>query len=200
MEKSKTKAIIFDANVLIKEDAVKCRHVISVKFGLNEEKFKEYAIKNLPLSYIGKLDYTEFFNSLIKEQGVNADCNLIIKEWIKARNRFSRINNSLVKKIKELNNQLIFGLLTNSTKLNDKAVARKIIYRLFPFKIISYLVKCKQPEKEIYEILIKKLKKKQINPNEILFIGHKEENLREAEKLGMKTHLFTDNKSLILGD
>lgn len=191
------KAIIFDASVLIKEDAIKARHVISVKFGLDEMRFKEYAIKNLPLSYVGKLHYNDFFKNLIKEQGIRADFNKMVKEWIKARNRFSKINNNLLKEIKKLNNQFVFGLLTNSTILNDKAVARKRIYRLFPFKIVSYIVKFKQPEKEIYELLIKKLKNMKINPEEALFVDNKEENLREAEKLGIKTFLFKYNQLLI---
>jgi FMN phosphatase YigB (HAD superfamily) len=193
----KIKAIIFDASVLIKEDAIKARHTVSVKFNLNEQKFKEYALKNLPLSYVGKLHYNDFFKNLIEDQGIKADSKEMAKEWIKARNRHSKINNRLLKELKKLNNKFAFGLLANSTILNDKAVARKRVYRLFTLKVISYRVNCKQPEKEIYELLIKKLKKKQIDSHEILFMDHKEENLKEAEKLGIKTFLFKDNKSLI---
>jgi putative hydrolase of the HAD superfamily len=193
----KIKAVIFDAGVLIKEDAEKARHIISVKFGLNEEKFKEYAIKNLTNSYKGALNYNDFFKNLIKEQGISANSENLAIEWVKARNRFSKINNSLLKEIRKLKNKYLFGIIANSTILNDRAVARKRVYKLFPFKIISYLVKKVKPDKEIFELLISKLKKNKVKPEEILFVTIKEKNIEPAKNLGIQTYLFFENKELI---
>lgn len=53
--------------------------------------------------------------------------------------------------------------------------------------IISFKEKVKKPDREIYERLINKYK---LNPKKCVFIDDRQENLVEAEKLGINTILF----------
>jgi len=191
------KSIIFDVgDVLIFENAIKSRKRVSSKFNISLIKFKEYAKENLKLSHIGKLHYNDFFKNLLKQEGINTNLNEVVKEWLKERNRYSKINYKLLKIVRNLKKSYFIGLLTNSTILNDLAIARKKVYRLFPFRIVSNQVKIKKPDKEIYELLVSKLKKRGIKSEEILFIDDNEENLVPARSLGINTILFKDNKLL----
>jgi len=192
------KAIIFDVgDVLIHEDPSESRKRICSKFNLDLDRLKEYSKKNLEFSHKGLLHYNDFFKNFLKQESSNANYLDLVKEWVKARNRYSKINYQLLKIIKKLKKHYFIGLLTNSTNLNDKAIARRLIYKLFPFKILSNKVNHMKPEKEIYEILISKLKKINIRPEETIFVDDREVNMVIAKEKRIDTILFKDNKSFL---
>ncbi|NCO04696.1 MAG: HAD-IA family hydrolase, partial [Candidatus Magasanikbacteria bacterium] len=56
---------------------------------------------------------------------------------------------------------------------------------------ISCDVGIRKPSKEIYKIILKKLKMK---PGECVFIDNQEWNTKPAEKLGMKSIVYSNNK------
>ena len=58
--------------------------------------------------------------------------------------------------------------------------------------ILSFEVKMKKPDKDIYELLIKKYS---LNPERCVFLDDREVNLRAAGELGFKTILFEDYES-----
>ena len=52
----------------------------------------------------------------------------------------------------------------------------------------------RKPDKEIFNLTLKKLK---LNPQQVLFIDDKIENIQGAKKLGIPSILFKNNKDLI---
>jgi len=65
-----------------------------------------------------------------------------------------------------------------------------VIYKIFPIKFISYNLGYAKPEKQIFQIAIKRLKMK---PQDILIIDNGKENLDAAKKLKLKTLLADNN-------
>ena len=184
------KTILFDiGGVVLHESGIESRRILCKKFGIDEDAFKKFAMRNLKFSLMGKLHYNDFFGKLAREEKINAKPEDLVKEWVKAREKTSKPNKKLIKLIKELSRKYKVGCLTNSTILNDKARQRKEIYKIFPIKFISYNLGYAKPEKQIFQIAIKRLK---MELKEILIIDNSKENLETAKKLGLKT-LFADN-------
>ena len=185
------KAILFDiGNVVIDEPGGESREILAKKFGIDEKAFKEFAMRNLKFSLKGKLHYNDFFKKLLKETKVKANPKDLVKEWIKAREKISKPNKKVIALLKPLSKKYKIASLTNSTFLNDKAKQRKQIYKLFPMNFISCRLGYMKPEKEIYQIAIKRLK---LKPEQILFIDDREEKIKAAKKLKLKTLLADNN-------
>ncbi len=60
-------------------------------------------------------------------------------------------------------------------------------YKVFDAAIFSCVIGIKKPERGIYEITLNSLV---VQPKEAIFIDDKEENIKGAEKVGIKTILF----------
>jgi putative hydrolase of the HAD superfamily len=54
-----------------------------------------------------------------------------------------------------------------------------------------------KPDKEIYELLVERLKENGVVSEETVFIDDKEENLVPARELGIETILFEDSEQMI---
>lgn len=81
-----------------------------------------------------------------------------------------------------------FVLLSNDVSEWSAHITR--FYRLdkyFHCKIVSGDVKCRKPDKQIFEIALAKIEKQ---PGDCLFIDNSVENLRAAEELGLVPILF----------
>ncbi len=72
-------------------------------------------------------------------------------------------------------------------------------YRLnkyFKYKIVSGDVKCRKPERKIYEITLERIKKK---ASECYFIDNSVKNLDVAQELGISPILFNRDKKQYTG-
>jgi putative hydrolase of the HAD superfamily len=184
------KAILFDiGGVILYESVKESRNILCRKFGIKPEDFKRFTVKNIPLSYTGKLHYNNFFKNLVKETKIQANPKDLVKEWIKAREKTSKPNKKVISLLKPLSKKYKIVCLTDSTMLNDKSKQRKYAYKLFKMNFISCRLGHMKPQKKIYQIAIKRLK---LKPEQMLFIDNSRENLEGAKKLGLKT-LFADN-------
>jgi putative hydrolase of the HAD superfamily len=80
-------------------------------------------------------------------------------------------------------------LLSNTNELHFDFIRREFpIVNEFDQLILSHEVKSRKPEREIYEEI---LKRTHVRPEEVLFVDDMEQNVRGAEELGIKAHLFT---------
>ncbi|MDP2946990.1 MAG: HAD hydrolase-like protein [Nanoarchaeota archaeon] len=167
------KAIVFDiGGVLIEESGKEARATLSETFGIDQNEFSKFAIEKLPLSYKG-LNPKDFFKELIEKLKLNFKPEDLIKSWRESRIETSFLNSEIFDIIKKLKEKYFLVSLTNSTMLNDTVEVRKISYLLFNLNIISYEVGFMKPEKEIYKLLIKKMREKDISPQEVVFIDDK---------------------------
>jgi putative hydrolase of the HAD superfamily len=193
------KAIVFDiGNVLIDESGVEARDFIANKYGFSAKDFWEYAKRNLGRSYRGELAGEDFFGGLISEFGLSGvDAKDLVKMWIEGREKTSRVNEVVRETLDKLREKYLLGVLSNSTALNEKVSVRRACYGVFDFKILSFEVGCRKPEKEIYEILVDRLEEKGVKPGEAIFVDDRKEDLVPAEELGIRTILFEDSEQMI---
>ena len=67
-------------------------------------------------------------------------------------------------------------------------------YRGFDPLILSFKERVDKPHKKIYQIAIKRLK---VNPEEILFVDNRPENIAAAKRLGMKVVLAKSSDQIV---
>jgi putative hydrolase of the HAD superfamily len=189
------KAIVFDiGGIVIRESSTKNRKVLAQKYGFKEADFSAFAKKNLEKSFKG-WRAEEFFSDLIKELQLKQRPEELVEEWLKTRNKTSKVDNKIKNLLIRLKKRYVIGCLTNTTLLNDKAAARRKVYPLFNVVINSAKVKKMKPEKEIYQLLIERLK---VSPEEVVFVDNKEEYLEPAKNLGINTIFYTKYYKLLL--
>ena len=93
----------------------------------------------------------------------------------------------ILEKLKD-NNYKLFVLSNYHIKAYEKVFEENTFFKYFDGIVISAKEKTIKPEKEIYQILIKRY---QIIPEESIFIDDTEENLEGADKFGFHTILFS---------
>ena len=101
----------------------------------------------------------------------------------------------MINLVKELNNKKIkTAVLSNIARFQAKIIKKHHGYDEFNIKILSYKVRMRKPEQEIYNLVIKKLKTR---PEECIFIDDKERNLIPAKNLGIRTILAKNTEQII---
>jgi putative hydrolase of the HAD superfamily len=193
------KAIVVDVgSVLIEETGDEARAFIADKYGFDVDDLWKYWKKNLDMSYRGELDAKDFFEGLILEFGLDGvNAKDMIDSWVEGREKTSRVDNVVNETMNKLKGKYLLGVLSNSTALNETVSARQDCYGVFDFKILSYEVGHRKPEVEIYKILIERLMKLGVKPEEAVFVDDRKENLTPVENLGIKTILFEDSEQMI---
>ncbi|MBU0612528.1 HAD family phosphatase [Patescibacteria group bacterium] len=98
--------------------------------------------------------------------------------------------------IKKLHINYLLALMNNEGKEWDEySKKRHSFYQLFTLMISSHAHGVVKPEPEIYQILADKLQEFGIKPSECIYIDDKAANLVPADKLGIRTVLFSEIKS-----
>jgi len=193
------KAIVFDiGGVLVDESGVEAREYIAKRHGFSVEDFWDYAKKNLDRSYRGELDAVDFFGGLISELGIEGvSAEELVGEWLEIREKTTRMDEVVKETLDNLKGRYLLGVLSNSTELNERVSVRKDCYGDFDLKILSFEVGFRKPEREIFEVLIERLREKGVEAEETVFVDDREENLLSARELGIGTLLFEDGESMI---
>jgi len=158
-------------------DAIDTAYADSIEGQIKRDKAVEKISENLHISQ-------EKFEKLMKG----------------AYRKFFKKNEGLYEIVHELKKkEFIIGLLSDQWHLSKEALLSKKNLKPFEVSIVSCDVGFRKPNPEIYKLLIKELKKKDktIKNSEILFIDNQTWNLKPAEKLGIKTILFKNNKDFI---
>lgn len=96
---------------------------------------------------------------------------------------------SVAKQLKERGYKI--AVLSDQWHISKDALMPEKDFKIFDEVVVSCDVRIRKPNKEIYEVLLNKLK---LKPGEVLFVDNQIWNLVPANKFGMKTILFTDNK------
>ncbi len=121
----------------------------------------------------------KYFKCKINKEQMKKIINLWTKNW-----KPSKEMKELVIKLEE-NYRL--AVLSNSDALNSLNYTKRGWYKYFNVLILSHELGIVKPQKEIYEIAVKKLK---VEPEECLFIDDQRDCLKPARKMGMATILF----------
>lgn len=96
---------------------------------------------------------------------------------------------SIAKKLKKQKYKI--AILSDQWHLSKEALVAKKDFDFFDKMVISCDVGIRKPNEQIYKLILKKLG---LKPQEVLFIDNQSWNLIPANKLGMETILFVNNK------
>lgn len=106
-----------------------------------------------------------------------------------------KLNKQLFKQAKLLKKQgYKVAILSDQWHLSKESHFPKKLQKVFSSAVISCDVGIRKPSPEIYKLVLKKLR---IKAEEAIFIDNQTWNIKPAEKLGMKTILFKNNKQTL---
>jgi len=170
----KTRGIEDEGGYIAKNLKVDVRSFIKV-----EEKYEHDAQR-------GRLTMSEFLGRIAKDLGIRK--YLLSRVWKGMCSRIFIPYRDVLKDIDKIkDNGYRVALITNTVPYDSSYLRKKGIYDQFEHVILSHKTGYRKPEKEIYQMMLKKLG---VKGNECIYIDDREENLPTAEKLGMKTIHF----------
>jgi putative hydrolase of the HAD superfamily len=190
------KAIAFDIGGVMNGVEVEAKEFYSLladKFNITYEEWtqKVYPIFNRALT--GKITKEEALNKMAKN--LNSHPDKVEELFIEAYNKMFVRNNELYDyayNLKKSEYKLI--ILSDQWPVSNEAIIKIEDRKKFDWAIISCEVGTRKPEKEMFDITIKKTG---LSPNEIVFIDDREENIEAAKKVGMNGIVFRNNKQVM---
>lgn len=192
----KYKAIIFDnAGVLISESHKVWSRAIANHFDLRfSDIYKHYSrSENWPLYKHGKITETEFF-----QRGNILSGHKLPTKKLKEILREKRVPiKSVTNLIPKLSKNYTLAIINNEGhEWDDYSRKKESFYKHFSVLTSSYEVASSKPDKKIYKLLIKRLKKINIRPKECIYIDDRQNNLDTGKLFGFTTILYTSSKKL----
>ena len=188
------KTIAFDMEgVLILSKKRRIQEKIAKKFNIKKENWIEIIRPIIKLSSKGKITKKETLNSIKKilEENIKKLKDALEDFYTKSYN-INRGMLNLSKKLKKKGYKVIIisnlGYIAKEILVDNKNMSH------FNKKVISCEAKLSKPEKEIFQMALKKSNTKS---NEMIFIDNLESNIKAAEKLGIKSILFKNNRQII---
>ena len=183
---NKIKTISFDlGGVLFTEGKKVAQDVLFRKYGYDKELILKVlkSTKSIELRK-GLIEDKEFWLWVQNELPKNYDTKIIKKEWYEGYILDEDIFN-LVKKLKNKYKLVVFS---GNIKSRIEYLDRKYHFRqYFDAEIYSYDYHFNKPDKEFFEILIRKSGNK---PNEIVHIDNSEKIVSLAKELGIKVLIY----------
>ena len=189
----KYKVLIFDfGDVIGFNPASQIFKSISKKFGVKSSLIRKVVSELAPKVQTNQLPEKLFWKEMSRRLGVRSDHELK-KVWIKTYEKNVKLNQEVIDLLKRLRKRYKLCLLSNTTTFHKKASFRKVLEKIFDVIIYSCDVGMRKPEKEIYLLLLEKIRE---DPKNCIIIDDKIENLKYPKRLGMKVIHFKSPKQL----
>lgn len=185
------KTLLFDNNgVFTTNDAGGTYKKLAKFFGVTEnELIPKQDFIALDLDE-GKITTKQFYKFIQEQLGTTKDYNLLRDTHLSSYEIRKEVKNY----VKKFKHKYELAMLTNFGDGFDEANKKywKLEEVFEPSKIfVSCKVGMRKPNENFYHFAIEKLKKE---PNEIVFIDDRKENVETAEKIGMKGIVFKNFK------
>lgn len=201
-QKKKIKALIFDMNGVLalgielhrgSKSAKSFHTMISKKLGISLDTWFDAIDTTYAKSIEGKIKGQQVGKEISKK--LNLPEKELEKIVVKTYKKFFHNNKELYNyAFKKKREDYKIAILSDQWYFSEKAIFDKKLTRKFNVIVSSNDVGMRKPNPKIYKLTLKKLK---IKSSEAIFIDNREWNLKPAEKLGIKTVLFKNNKQAI---
>ncbi len=184
------KNIILDIGGVFFDDSKK--HIEKL---LNKKCDRIYKIaygKGFKRSLLGEISVQNHIDSLKNDPDFNDISYILNKENLKESYPLMRVNFEYIKNLKERGYKLY--LLSNITEDSYNYINDLIdISKIFDGGIYSYQEHLVKPDYDIYNLLIDRFN---LNKKETIFFDDKEKNVIAANKVGIKSFVFTSVKDI----
>ncbi len=178
------KNIIFDVGGILFDDGKK-----NIEKVLNNKNFDliyntAYG-KGYSECLLGKKSVEEYIDSMKNLKDFQSIKYILSKENLEKAYPLIEKNYTYIKELKKLGYKLY--LLTNITENSYNHIKNIIDINVFNGGIYSYQVHLMKPDPKIYQLIIEKYN---LNKNETVFFDDREENVKAANKIGIKAFVF----------
>ena len=165
---------------------------IAKKLNISMDQYMDAIDTNYALAIEGKISPDKIMK--IFSNNLNISEDKLKKIYIWSYRKHFKQNKQLFKQAFNLKKRgYKIAVLSDQWILSKEALMPKEYYKKFDEVIISCDVGLRKPNPLIYKLAIKKLN---LKPSEILFIDNQVWNTKPANKLGIKTILFKNNRQL----
>lgn len=181
------KAIIFDqGGVLLNEGLDALWYGYAKVKGLDRDKVYEAAHDILEWHKFtrGTVTQNQYYDFVSKKLGLAIDPLVVKQQFL---NNYT-VNKDLLNLIKKLQKRYKIGIVSNFPKEWAQLLDRKHgLFKLFDATSISGYTGFRKPEKEAFDVILKKLK---LKPYEYLFIDDRQRYVDVAKKYGIQAIKF----------
>ncbi|MEX0920877.1 MAG: HAD family phosphatase [Candidatus Pacearchaeota archaeon] len=200
--KNKINAIIFDMNgVLVQGIELKKKTPLSKGFHtlmskslkVNLDKWIDSIDTSYAKSIEGKITEKKVLNTIAKNLEITP--RKLEKTIIKNYKKLFKDNEELYKYAFELKKRgYKIAILSDQWHFSKKAIYDEKKIKKFDVVVTSCDVGMRKPNPKIYKLTLKKLR---VKPHESIFVDNRDWNTEPAEKIGIKTVVFKNNKQAI---
>lgn len=184
-------AIVFDlGGVIFSSNATSYegRERFAKRIGIEPHKLQEFWFQRKEELITGKLSEEDYFRALIKSHNISTSMEEL-KEMVR---KSDVINEEMIAILLDLKKRYALFALTNDLK-------EWIGYKINKFNLRDYFktiisssdIGLAKPDEKIYAYALKELN---LNGKNIIFIDDREENIKSAAALGIKSFHFTNTK------
>ena len=188
------KSIVFDlGGVIFTSDGVSYegREKFAEDFSLDKESLHKFWFERKEKMITGRLSEDDYLKELISANKLE----IPLEEFKKNLRSRNILDKKMIEVLRLLKKKYKLFALTNDVKeWIDYRIKEFNLEKYFELIVSSSDVGYGKPDIRIYRELIKIIN---ISPKDILFVDNREENLKPAEGLGMKTYHFRDSSEFI---
>lgn len=187
-------ALVFDiGGLLTHSNKEQARIDLAKKYNIDENLLLKEILLRHKLFVTGKINYENYMSEITNVFNIK-DFQKFSKDWEELLEKGFKLNNELLDLIKILSNTYKIYSLSNVNPLFEKIRIKKGVYNHILEKFSSCDNGLKKPDKDFFELF---LKKTNLLPINCFFIDDSEKNILAAKELGMNTLLFKSNEELI---
>lgn len=181
------KAIVFDADGVVIKAPKMFSQILAETRGVTTEQTLVFFKGIFQECLIGKADLKVELLPFLQKWGIEDKPEAFITQWFVAENHLVQ---EIIDLIFELRNKSIKCYLATNNEYNRTQFMRNEMgfNNIFDEVYSSADLNAKKPEREFFTILLKKIK---LEPGEVLFIDDAYENIAVAEKMGIRSHLYS---------
>jgi putative hydrolase of the HAD superfamily len=179
------KCIMFDlGGIFVPDNTTLLNAGIAGYLGISNEEMAALWNKALPELFTGRMKIIDFYESRF---GSRHDANILLQMHLGIYKGGFRINPSMIELLQKLNLKYTTACLSN-TEIEVSEVNRQLkLYEHFQYRFLSIEMQMMKPNEDIFYSAIHKL---DASKEDIIFIDDKEENVKTASLMGLKTILF----------
>lgn len=179
------KCILFDlGGIFVPDNTLLLNEGIAAYLGISTVEMIAYWNEALPELFTGRMKIIDFYRSRF---GGRFDANVLLQMHLDIYRNGFRINPFMLELLKNLNVKYTTACLSN-TEIEVSEVNRQLkLYEHFGHRFLSIEMNMMKPNEDIFNSAIQKLGALK---KDIVFIDDKEENVRAASSLGLKTIIF----------
>lgn len=186
------RAIIFDmGGVILTSEMSELLAKIAERLRIDKKQFADLYYQHKSAILTGKMKMSEFCELARKKFEVHED---ILPIWRDTYMKIMKLNIPLLNLIQNLRKKYRIGVITNTVDLHAEINKERGVFKYFDEVAISSDEGMKKPDKEIFDLMTKKLN---VKAKECIFVDDHESHVRAAEKMGMNGITFQNNQQLI---